>query len=33
MYLFNRETFWTDAEEWADKYKEDVFYPPQLDRE
>nr|ODO01122.1 hypothetical protein L204_01849 [Cryptococcus depauperatus CBS 7855] len=31
IHMFNRETFWTDAEVWAAKYKEDIQLPPPLD--
>lgn len=32
MYMYNRETFWTDAETWAVQMQEDVQLPPPLDR-
>nr|XP_019008838.1 uncharacterized protein I206_06522 [Kwoniella pini CBS 10737]OCF47619.1 hypothetical protein I206_06522 [Kwoniella pini CBS 10737] len=31
LYLFNRETFWSDAEQWATQFQEDVILPPPLD--
>ncbi|WVW78803.1 hypothetical protein I302_100765 [Kwoniella bestiolae CBS 10118] len=31
LYLFNRETFWSDAEQWAVQFQEDVILPPPLD--
>ncbi|ORX33486.1 hypothetical protein BD324DRAFT_639538 [Kockovaella imperatae] len=30
LYLFNRATFWTDAETWAAQLQEEVEMPPQL---
>ncbi|WWC59113.1 uncharacterized protein I303_101661 [Kwoniella dejecticola CBS 10117] len=31
LYLFNRETFWSDAEQWATQFQEDVILPPPID--
>nr|XP_031861804.1 uncharacterized protein CI109_002633 [Kwoniella shandongensis]KAA5528876.1 hypothetical protein CI109_002633 [Kwoniella shandongensis] len=31
IYLFNRDTFWQDAEQWAVQLQEDVQLPPPLD--
>ncbi|KIR54453.1 hypothetical protein I315_02937 [Cryptococcus gattii Ru294] len=31
VYMYNRETFWTDAETWAMQMQEDVQLPPPLD--
>lgn len=28
--MFNREAFWSDAEEWAVQLQEEVFLPPEL---
>ena len=33
LYLFDRETFWAEAEESAARYAEEVQLPPQLPRE
>lgn len=33
MYLFDRETFWAEAEDSAARYAEEVQLPPQLPRE
>ncbi|WVQ83863.1 hypothetical protein IAT38_006007 [Cryptococcus sp. DSM 104549] len=31
LYLYNRETFWSDAEHWASLFREEVQLPPPLD--
>ena len=33
LYMFNRDTFWVDAETTAAKYHEEIQLPPQLPRE
>lgn len=33
VYLFNRETFWSEPERWAAELKEDVVLPPPLECE
>ncbi|ORY25347.1 putative myosin heavy chain [Naematelia encephala] len=30
LYLFNRETFWSEPEKWATELQEDVQFPPPL---
>lgn len=32
VYLFNRETFWSDPERWAAELREEVMLPPPLER-
>ncbi|BEI80639.1 hypothetical protein CcaverHIS002_0111680 [Cutaneotrichosporon cavernicola] len=31
VYLFNRETFFSDPERWASELREEIVYPPPLD--
>ncbi|WRT65097.1 uncharacterized protein IL334_002039 [Kwoniella shivajii] len=31
LYLFNRETFWSNAEQWAAQFQEDIILPPPID--
>jgi hypothetical protein len=33
LYLFNRQTFFTDPEEWAAQFQEEISLPPPLNRE
>lgn len=33
MYLFNRETFFSEPERWASELREEVVLPPPLDCE
>jgi hypothetical protein len=33
LFLFNRQTFWSDAEEWAAQFQEEIQLPPPLNRE
>jgi hypothetical protein len=33
VYLFNRETFFSEPERWAKELREEIVLPPPLDRE
>lgn len=31
LYLYNRETFWTEPERWVEELKEDIYLPPTIE--